>query len=112
MSDEPRITKKAAYQGRPQLKPEESSQRAANIAVDMCVMNVQYMNTLSHFLPMGELFHVQMHLLYGLIDTMGATSNVDPDTVIEMAGKYFKSLRAERYEMDGLDSHGRPKKKP
>lgn len=86
--------------GPPKLKPEESTQRAARIAVDMCVMNVQYMNTLSQFLPMGELFHVQMHLLYGLIDTMGATANVDPRTVLDMADKYFKSLRRERHEMD------------
>jgi hypothetical protein len=83
----------------PRLLPEECSQRAAGIAVDMCTMNVQYMNTLSQFLPLGELFHVQMHLLYGLIDTMGATANVDPETVIEIAGKYFKSLRDERTEM-------------
>ncbi len=83
----------------PKLRPEESSQRAACIAVDMCVMNVQYMNTLSQFLTMGELFHVQMHLLYGLIDTMGATSNVDPETVLDVAQKYFKALRAERREM-------------
>lgn len=86
--------------GPPKLKPEESTQRAAQIAVDMCVMNVQYMNTLSQFLPMGELFHVQMHLLYGLIDTMSATANVDPRTVLDMADKYFKSLRRERHEMD------------
>ncbi len=82
----------------PKLRPEESSQRAACIAVDMCVMNVQYMNTLSQFLTMGELFHVQMHLLYGLIDTMGATANVDPETVIDMIRKYFESLRRERNE--------------
>jgi hypothetical protein len=84
----------------PLLKPEESMQRAAQIAVDMCVMNVQYMNTLSQFLPMGELFHVQMHLLYGLIDTMGATANVDPETVLDMAGKYFRALKIERMNID------------
>lgn len=96
---------------RPRLRPEECTHRAARIAVDMCIMNVQYMNTLSNFIPMGELLHVQMHLLYGLIDTMTATANIDADTVLDIAGKYFKSLRAERYEMDGLDSHGNPKKK-
>ena len=87
-----------ARQG-PTLKPEESSQRAACIAVDMCTMNVQYMNTLSQFLTMGELFHVQMHLLYGLIDTMGATSNIDARTVLDIAGKYFKALEKERREV-------------
>jgi hypothetical protein len=88
--------------GGPLLKPEESMQRAAQIAVDMCVMNVQYMNTLSQFLPMGELFQVQMNLLYGLIDTMGATANVDQETVLHMVGKHFKSLKIERRNMDEL----------
>lgn len=83
----------------PSLKPEECSQRAAGIAVDMCTMNVQYMNTLSQFLPMGELFHVQMHLLYGLIDTMSATANIDARTVLDIASKYFKSLESERREV-------------
>jgi hypothetical protein len=63
-------------------------------------MNTQYMNTLSQFISLGELFHVQMYLLYGLIDTMGATSNVDARTVLDLADKYFKSLRKERREMD------------
>lgn len=88
-----------AYSGGPRLKPEESTQRAARVAVDMCIMNVQYMNTLSQFMPMGELFHVQMHLLYGLIDTMGATANMDPETVLDLVNKYFKSLRRERTEI-------------
>ncbi len=88
--------------GRPTLRPEESTQRAACIAVDMCVMNTQYMNTLSQFMSMGELFHVQMHLLYGLIDTMAATSNVDPETVLGFCKKYFDSLQRERAEMDEL----------
>jgi hypothetical protein len=74
----------------PRLRPEESTQRAAGIAVDMCTMNLQYMNTLSRFLSDGELFHCQMHLLYGLIDTMGATANVDPETVLDLAKKYFE----------------------
>ena len=84
----------------PVLRPEESSQRAAQIAVDMCVMNVQYMNTLSQFLPTGELFHVQMQLLYGLIDTMGATANVDPEVVVDMVRKYFEHLRRERAKIE------------
>lgn len=88
-----------AREGGPRLKPGESSQRAATIAVDMCVMNVQYMNTLSQFLPLGELFHVQMHLLYGLIDTMAATANVDPQTVLDMTKRYFEALIEERTEI-------------
>jgi len=85
--------------GGPKLKPEECTQRAAQIAVDMCIMNTQYMNTLSQFLSMGELFHCQMHLLYGLIDTMGATANVDPGTILDMARKYFDALQRERNEI-------------
>lgn len=80
----------------PTLRPEECSHRAAQIAVDMCVMNVQYMNTLSQFLSMGELFQVQMNLLYGLIDTMGATADIDPQTVLDFASKYFRALAEER----------------
>jgi len=95
---EERISKHAARFGGPRLLPEECSQRAAAISVDMCVMNVQYMNTLSMFLSDGEMFHLQMHLLYGLIDTMGVTSNVDPETVLDIAHNYFKSLKRERKE--------------
>jgi hypothetical protein len=94
-----RYSRIPARDGGQRLKPEESTQRAACIAVDMCVMNVQYMNTLSQFLSMGELFHVQMHLLYGLIDTMAATANVDARTVLDLADKYFKALRKERTEV-------------
>ncbi len=78
------------------LRPEQCSQRAAQISVDMCVMNVQYMNTLSQFLSYGELFHVQMNLLYGLIDIMGVTANVDPAVVLSLAGRYFETLERER----------------
>lgn len=93
-----RISRRPSRFGGPTLLPEESSQRAAEIAVDMCVMNVQYLNTLSKFLSDGEMFHLQMHLLYGLIDTMGVTANVDPRTVLDLAANYFKSLERERRE--------------
>jgi hypothetical protein len=95
-----RISRRPARFGGPRLLPEECSQRAAKIAVDMCVMNVQYFNTLSMFLSDGELFHLQLHLLYGLIDTMGATVNVDPETVLDYARKYFTRLREERREYE------------
>lgn len=94
------LSKTPVFDRPPRIKPEESTQRAAQIAVDMCTMNLQYMNTLSQFLPLGELFHLQMHLLYGLIDTMSATANVDTRTVLDLAGKYFESLRRERLNMD------------
>lgn len=93
--------------GGPRLLPEECSQRAARVAVDMCVMNVQYLNTLSQFMSDGEMFHLQMHLLYGLIDTMQVTAGMDPRTVLEFAEKYFKSLERERreYEADKQPSN-------
>lgn len=93
-----RISRQSFKRGGPRLLPEECSQRAAGIAVDMCVMNTQYLNTLSMFLSDGEMFHLQMHLLYGLIDTMGVTSNADPETVLDYARRYFVKLREERTE--------------
>lgn len=62
-------------------------------------MNTQYFITLSQFLSNGEMFHLQMHLLYSLIDTMSATHDVDPRTVLNIADKYFKQLRKERSEI-------------
>ena len=93
-----RISKRPARFGAPRLLPEESSQRAARIAVDMAVMNTQYFITLDEFLSKGEMFHLQMHLLYTLIDTMSATSNVDARAVLDIAGNYFKILEKERKE--------------
>lgn len=80
----------------PALKPQECTQRAAKIAVDMCVMNTQYFLTLDQFLSSGEMFHLQMHLLYGLIDTMSATANIDQETVLDACRKYFEQLKRER----------------
>lgn len=82
--------------GGPRLKPEESTQRAAQIAVDMCVMNTQYMITMSNFLSDEEMFHLQMNLLYGLVDTMAAANNIDPESVLDFAHRYFKGMREER----------------
>lgn len=102
-----RISRHSTTFGGPRLKPEESTQRAAQIAVDMCVMNTQYMITLSNFLSDGEMFHLQMHLLYGLIDTMGVASNIDPESVLDFARNYFKGLREERksYATDKQPTH-------
>jgi hypothetical protein len=94
----------------PKVKPEESTQRAAQIAVDMCLMNCQYFITLSQFMPLGEVFHVQMQLLYGLIDTMGATANIDTNVVLDMAKKYFEHMRRERNGVDGRRIRGKYEK--
>lgn len=92
--------------GGPRLKPEESTQRAAQIAVDMCVMNTQYLITLSNFLSDEELFHLQMHLLYGLIDTMAVTNNIDPESVLDFAHRYFKGMREERHAKNKFITDG------
>lgn len=92
--------------GGPKLTPEECTQRAARIAVDMCVMNTQYMLTLEQFISDGEMFHLQMHLLYGLIDTMGVTANVDPRTVLDLARTYFKNLAKERRVYENESERG------
>lgn len=80
----------------PALHPWEASARSSQIAVDMCVMNVQYMNTLSQFLSPGELFHVQLQLLYGLVDVMAATKEQRPETIADLVKKHFEALRRER----------------
>lgn len=71
-------------------------------------MNLQYMNTLSMFLSDGEMIHLQMHLLYGLIDTMAATANTDPETILDFARNYFRALREERnsYETNQQPTDG------
>lgn len=94
-----RTIPRSTQQGQTRLRPEEGTHRSAQIAVDICYMNLQYMNTLSQFIPKAEMFHVQMNLLYSLIDTMGATADVDPQVVLDMAKKYFTSLRNERIEI-------------
>jgi hypothetical protein len=98
-------TPASAVRDRPTLLPEESSQRAARIAVDMAVMNTQYFITLNQFISDGEMFQLQMHLLYTLIDTMGVTAGVDPRTVLDLAAKHFKSLERERRE---YETHQQP----
>ncbi len=90
----------SAVRDAPTLLPEESSQRAARIAVDMAVMNTQYFITLDEFISKGEMFQLQMHLLYTLIDTMNATAGIDPRAVLDLAAKHFKSLERERNEYE------------
>lgn len=91
------MPRKVGYSKGPLLRPQEASQRAVQIAVDMAVMNVQYMNTVGQFIGRGELFHLQMHLLYSLIDIMGATADADPFTVLGIAKTYFEALERERH---------------
>jgi hypothetical protein len=78
------------------LTPLEGSNRVSTIAVDMAYMNARYIDTLSQFLTKGELFQLQMELLYCLVDMMGATKNVDPDIVCDLIRDYFRKLNKEK----------------
>ncbi len=78
------------------LHPQEASHRSATISVDMAHMLARYIDTLSQFLSSHELFHVQMNLMYVMIDLMGATTNHDPEYVVEQCKLYFASLKREK----------------
>lgn len=80
------------------LHPQESSHRASRIATDMAVRLAMELNTLSEFLSKEEMFHLEMQMLYVLIDLMGTTSRSDPEMVVEQAKRYFQSLRREKNE--------------
>lgn len=80
------------------LHPEECTHRSFTIAVDMAHMNARYLDTLSGFIPKLEMRQLQMNLLYTLIDIMGATSNLDPEVVLDECRLYFK--RMERLRKD------------
>lgn len=81
------------------LHPQESSSRASRIAVDFAVRLGMELDTLSEFLSKGEMFHLEMQILYVLIDIMGISNGSDPEMVLEQAKKYFKSLRREQSEL-------------
>lgn len=78
------------------LTPFEGSNRVSAISVDMALMNAKYIDTLSQFLTRGELFQLQMELLYCLVDMMGATKNTDPEIVCDLIRDYFRKLNKEK----------------
>lgn len=84
------------------LHPTESSQRASKIAVDMAVKLALDIDMLSMFMSKHEIFHLEMQMLYTMIDIMGATNGSNPESVVEQCRDYFRSLRRERdkYEKD------------
>lgn len=77
------------------LHPQESSHRASRIATDMAIRMAMELDTLSQFISKEEMFHLEMQMLYVLIDLMGVTHGSDPEMVIEQAKAYFQSLRRE-----------------
>jgi hypothetical protein len=78
------------------ISPLEANNRVSVISVDMAYMNARYIDTLSQFLTKGELFQLQMELLYCLVDMMGATKNVDPEIVCDLIRDYFRKLNKEK----------------
>jgi hypothetical protein len=77
------------------IHPLEASHRSATISVDIAYMIARYLDSLSDFISKEEMFHVQLNTLYVLIDLMGATSNTDPQHVLDMAKKYFENISRE-----------------
>lgn len=77
------------------LHPQESSHRSSRIATDLAIQLAMNLDTLSQFISKEELFHLEIQMLYVMIDLMSATNGSDPEHVIEMCKGYFKQLRRE-----------------
>jgi hypothetical protein len=80
-----------------QLHPDEASHRSASIAVDMAHSLARQLDTLSDFISKEEMLHLQMNLLFVMIDIMGATSNMDPDVVLDQCKLYFSRLKRSEF---------------
>lgn len=78
------------------LHPQESTHRASRIATDMALRLAMEIDTLSEFISKEELFHLEMQMLYVLIDILGVTNGSDPENVVEQCRDYFRSLRREK----------------
>lgn len=78
------------------LHPQESSHRASRIATDMAIRLAMELDTLSQFISKEEMFHLEMQMLYVLIDIMGVTNGSDPENVLDTCRNYFQSLRREK----------------
>lgn len=78
------------------LHPQESTHRASKIATDLAVKLAIDIDMLGMFLSTEEKFHVEMQMLYVMIDLMGATNGSDPEHVIEMCRGYFQKLKRDK----------------
>ena len=63
------------------------------MALDLAYINARYIDTLSQFISKQELFHLEMSALYVLIDLLGATTNTEPEVVLDECKRYFQRLR-------------------
>lgn len=77
------------------IHPQEASHRSSRIATDLAVTLAIHIDSYSQFISKDEMFHIQMQMLYVLIDLLGATHGSDPEHVIEHCKGYFKTLRRE-----------------
>jgi hypothetical protein len=78
------------------LHPQQASHRSSRIATDLSIQLAMSLDTLSQFISKEEMFHLEMQMLYVMIDLMGATHGSDPENVIEMCKGYFAKLKRER----------------
>ena len=82
-------------EGRILLHPQEASHRSSRIATDLALTLAIQIDSYSQFISKEEMFHIEMQMLYVLIDMLGATHGSDPENVIEQCKGYFSKLRRE-----------------
>lgn len=80
------------------LHPQESTHRASRLAVDLALKLAMDLDMLSEFISKNELYHIEMQMLYVLVDILGVTNGSEPESVAEQCKSYFKALRRERGE--------------
>lgn len=78
------------------LHPQEASHRSSRIATDLAITLAIQIDSYSQFISEAEMFHIEMQMLYVLIDMLGATHGSDPENVIEACKGYFRQLKRER----------------
>jgi len=78
------------------LHPQECSHRSSRIATDLALTLAIQIDSYSQFISDAEMMHIEMQMLYVLIDMLGATHGSDPEQVIEACKGYFQKLKRER----------------
>ncbi len=78
-----------------QIHPQVATHRSSRIATDLAITLAIQIDSYKQFISEEEMFHVQMQMLYVLIDILGATHGSDPEHVIEQCKGYFRSLKKE-----------------
>jgi hypothetical protein len=80
-----------------QLHPEEATHRSSQIACDLAYIVAKYVDTVSVFVSKKELLDIQMQTIFVLMDLLGATSNMDPDVVLDQCKLYFSRLKRSEF---------------